>query len=230
MSVPSTVRLASLNNKNFSPGVDAMASEQQRATKADVKAAKAHDKAMRPWYKKKRFIIPGAVVVLGIAAGSGADGGPDTKPTSSSDQPQEQEAPAPSMAGMNQPARDGKFEFVVSSMQCGATEVGEEFLTERAQGQFCLLDVTVKNIGKESQTLSATNQYLLNDADVEYSASFEASFAYNQAQDTDVLFEDINPGNSISGTFVFDVPMDAQITTARLHDSAFSGGILIDLA
>jgi hypothetical protein len=47
-------------------------------TKADAKAAKAAYKATRPWYKKKRFIIPLVVLVLIVVIAvstSGGDGG-----------------------------------------------------------------------------------------------------------------------------------------------------------
>ncbi|MBA4606962.1 hypothetical protein H1W00_00545 [Aeromicrobium sp. Marseille-Q0843] len=47
--------------------------------KAAAKAAKAYAKATRPWFKKKRFIIPIAFVALAIA-GSALSGG-ETEPT-----------------------------------------------------------------------------------------------------------------------------------------------------
>lgn len=54
--------------------------------KAAAKAAKAYAKATRPWYKKKRFIIPGVVValaIIGSAVGSSGGSG-DDKPTTAS--------------------------------------------------------------------------------------------------------------------------------------------------
>lgn len=47
--------------------------------KADAKAAKARAKAMRPWYRKKRFWLLGAAVLLVVivaASGGGDDGEP----------------------------------------------------------------------------------------------------------------------------------------------------------
>src|SRR5262245_21771627 len=46
-----------------------------------------------------------------------------------------------------QPVRDGKFEFTVQSVKCGVSQVGEDPLTKTAQGQFCLVTISVKNIG-----------------------------------------------------------------------------------
>ncbi|HVV38338.1 MAG TPA: hypothetical protein VHC63_17145, partial [Acidimicrobiales bacterium] len=49
--------------------------DNYRAAKADARAEKARAKAMRPWFKKKRFIIPLALVALGIIASVGSSGG-----------------------------------------------------------------------------------------------------------------------------------------------------------
>ena len=46
-----------------------------KVAQADLKAAKARAKALRPWYKKKRFILGGllgAFVVIGIAGSAGS--------------------------------------------------------------------------------------------------------------------------------------------------------------
>lgn len=47
-----------------------------KETKAELKAAKAKEKAMRPWYKKKRFILLGIIgllVVINVARGGSGD-------------------------------------------------------------------------------------------------------------------------------------------------------------
>jgi hypothetical protein len=48
-----------------------------REAKAQAKAEKAYRKAQRPWYKKKRFIVPlvlvAVFIVIGIAGGSGGE-------------------------------------------------------------------------------------------------------------------------------------------------------------
>jgi flagellin-like hook-associated protein FlgL len=55
------------NNKNDK--------DEVQAAKADLQAAKARAKALRPWFKKKRFIVPIALVVLlGLSIASDPDG------------------------------------------------------------------------------------------------------------------------------------------------------------
>ena len=41
---------------------------------------------------------------------------------------------------------------------------------------------------------------------------------------------EINPGNSIDGTVVFDVPVGVTPTSVEDHDSAFSGGVTVALS
>jgi hypothetical protein len=54
--------------------------EDVRAAKADAKGAKARAKALRPWYKKKRWLgLIAIVVIAGIAV---ASGGGDSEPSS----------------------------------------------------------------------------------------------------------------------------------------------------
>jgi hypothetical protein len=49
--------------------------DEVQAAKADLQAAKARAKALRPWFKKKRFIVPIALVVLlGLSIASDPDG------------------------------------------------------------------------------------------------------------------------------------------------------------
>lgn len=201
-----------------------------REAKADFKAAQAHQKAMRPWYKKKRFFIllglaaMGAVVVM---ASAGGEAGTQVAAPDGQQQAEDSGDEGAELVGLNTPARDGNFEFTVTSFECGTEQVGDDFLTDDAQGQFCLLGVTVKNIGDDSQALFADNQLLVDDQEREFSADSMATVTHNPSGDA--FFSEINPGNSIEGEIVFDVPEDASILTAELHDSAFSGGVIINL-
>lgn len=53
-----------------------------RSSKADAKAAKAHAKAMRPWYKKKRWIgLIALVLLVGISAVASGGDDDDETPT-----------------------------------------------------------------------------------------------------------------------------------------------------
>lgn len=194
------------------------------------------------WFKRHK-ILTGILVliVLGIIINL-AGGGNSSTQISSNSQNQDSEATKPQeelskkeepvkkeeLASIGTAVRDGKFEFVVKSLECGKTSVGtNQYLTKAPQGQFCLLNLTVKNIGNEAQSLLSSNQYLFNDAGQKYSADDTATM-YNSPNGSS-WYNDINPGNSVEGAIVFDVPKDVVPTVAQLHDSAFSSGIKVNL-
>lgn len=214
-----------------------MTKTETKEAKAQAKAAKAHAKALRPWYKKKRFMVPlvaiALIAMISVASGGSTDGGTEDAVASSgnsdaaADKKEEAAADAPQGVGVGQAADDGKFRFTVQSLECGETKVGDDFLNKAAQGQFCMLSVTVENIGQESQYLFADNQYLFDAEGRKFSADGEATI-YNDTDDR-TIFEEINPGNTLSGVIVFDVPNGAEIVRAEMHDSAFSGGVSVSL-
>lgn len=124
--------------------------------------------------------------------------------------------------GLGDEVRDGQFAFVVHSVKCGVLSVGSQYLGATAQGQFCLVNLTVKNIGDSSQTMFSSNQLAYKGA-TKYSAD-DAATIYAAKNGDSPWLKDINPGNSLKGTIVFDVPKGVTPDKLELHDSAFSGG------
>jgi len=216
--------------------------DERRQLKGEMAADKARAKASRSWYQRKRFLLPlalvGLIVVIAVASGGGdsappaargepgSDAPPADDPTQAEGGAPTERAPA-AVAGIGAPAVDGQFTFTVNSLECGATSVGTDVLTEEAQGQFCLLSLRVENTGDMAQSLFADSQVLLDGAGTEYSSSFQATLANDP--EGDALFNEINPGNAVEGTIVFDVPADAAIERAEWHDSAFSDGVEVSL-
>ncbi len=177
------------------------------------------------WFMKHKVItVILALIVIGVIS-SAAGGNKGTSSNGSSSK--SSASKAATTAKIGEAANDGKFEFTVSSIDCGKTSVGSEFLNKTAQGQYCLLNVTVKNIGGEAQSLLSSNQYLFNASGQKYSADDSATI-YNAPNGTS-WYNDINPGNSVTGAIVFDVPKDQTPATAELHDSAFSNGVKVNL-
>lgn len=125
------------------------------------------------------------------------------------------------------PARDGKFEFVVSKVECGKTQVGTSAVGAQAQGQFCLTTMSVKNIGDQAQLFDSSSQYAYDTSNRKHSADGTASLYANQ--NNEAFINEINPGNQVTAVVVFDIPKDAQLTRLELHDSPFSGGVSVKL-
>ncbi|SCE99374.1 DUF4352 domain-containing protein [Micromonospora mirobrigensis] len=168
-------------------------------------------------------LIATGLVALGCGSGAtdnaGSSGG-DTSGGNGGD------APAKT-AKIGKPARDGKFEFTVKSAKCGVAKIGDSTLGAKAQGQFCLVTMTVKNIGKEAQMFDGSSQKAYAADGTEYSADGGAAIYANQNAET--FLNDINPGNQVSGVVVFDIPKKVKLTKLELHDSPFSGGVDVAL-
>ena len=123
--------------------------------------------------------------------------------------------------------RDGKFAFTVTAVKCGIAQVGtNEYLIQKAQGQYCRASIKVENIGNEAQTMFASNQYLFDTKGRKFSADATANMYDDSAK---LMFEEINPGNSATGHIYFDVPTGITLGKLELHDSMFSGGITVRL-
>lgn len=184
------------------------------------------------WFKKHKILTVIGVIVLLAIIGGAAGGGNNTNNNSSNNSngsgvTKSEDKPA-TVAKLNETARDGKFEFVVKGVECGKTTIGtNQYLTKNAQGQFCLMTVSVKNIGNEAQGFFGSNQKLLNANNQQYAADDTAGAYLDQNYST--LFSNINPGNSVEGVIVFDIPKDQTPVAAQLHDSSFSSGVKVNL-
>jgi Domain of unknown function (DUF4352) len=130
-------------------------------------------------------------------------------------------------AGLNEAIRDGKFEFVVTNIKCGIAQVGDSESNKKAQGQFCQVSISVKNIGDEPQSFYAGDQHAFNAAGQTYDVDTEAAYYLDDADDP--FPSDINPGNAVSGIVIFDIPKTEKITKLELHDSSFSGGASVEI-
>ncbi len=128
---------------------------------------------------------------------------------------------------MNKPAVDGKFQFTVTGMRCGVPSVGPKEFGKKAQGEFCLVAVSVKNVGSTVEAFSDMSQKAYDSAGTEFSSDSGAAVYANE--DHGVFLESINPGNTVKGQLVFDVPKGTKLASIILHESTFTAGIKIPL-
>jgi hypothetical protein len=192
--------------------------------------------------KKSKPVLIGAGIAVAAIVGLCGVGAAMSGGEKQADQPAASEAPpklaasAPAQAkpaskpkgpGIGSAVRDGKFEFVVKGQKCGVARVGSEFLNQTAQGQYCLITMTIRNISDQPQTFSDSNQLGFNPAGAKYSSDTVASLYSNEGNQT--FYAEINPGNQVTGTVVFDIPKGMKLGKLELHDSAFSGGVDVRL-
>ncbi|PZR55012.1 DUF4352 domain-containing protein [Xylanimonas oleitrophica] len=229
-----------------SPQPGQTAAPTQADLKRQVREAKAVAKANRSWFGRHKVLTAlGAVAVVAVVAaiGSGGDDAPAAPGTTASvaagtdgtdtvdaaaETPAEApaEAPAEQSAGVGTAVRDGKFEFTVTAVEPGVAQVGDEFLNKAPQGQFVLVHLTVANIGDRAQMFYDDAQKAYDAAGRQFSADTEAGI---YLEDSNAFLKEINPGNTVEGILVFDVPTDVTLASLELHDSLFSGGVTVAL-
>ncbi|NEA27345.1 DUF4352 domain-containing protein [Actinomadura bangladeshensis] len=155
----------------------------------------------------------------------------EKKPVEKSEKGEKGETKAPGakkvVNGIGREYRDGKFAFTVTRVKKGVKKVGDQYFGDTAQGQFVFIYVTVKNIGDRSRTFSDVNQTLIDAKGRKFEADPEAS-AWT-SQESKSFFEQINPGNSVKGTLIYDVPRGTKLKAIELHDSMWSGGVTVPL-
>jgi hypothetical protein len=127
--------------------------------------------------------------------------------------------------GLNQTARDGDLEFQVRRVECGFSRVGDPLINQAAVGQFCVVELAVRNVGKRPAIFADTLQRAFGSGGERFVADSAAGILANA--DQQVFLSDINPGNVVTGAVVYDVPPDARIVRLELHRSADSRGVVV---
>lgn len=198
-----------------------MSSTEQYTAPQPQESPKKKKKAI---YKRWWFWVAVVIVVIIIAnAGSGGGSSSGTNAAGTDTSADSPAGDADQLAQVGQAARDGKFEFVVNKVECGVPSVGSTYVKRDAQGEFCIVNVTVANIGDEPQSFLGDNSKLSNAAGQEFSADTSAAMYANE--DSNAMYAEINPGNTIMTDVVFDIPVGMDIAQLELHDSAFSDGV-----
>ncbi len=186
----------------------------------------------RGWFARHKILTSlGALVVLAVIV-STANGGSKPTPAAGENRPAATSAQASAAstraeragAGIGTAVRDGKLEFTVTAIDSGVASVGSDAFGQKAQGQFVLVHLTITNIGDKAQYFDGSSQKAFDAQGREFSADTSAAIYLTDANS---FLNEINPGNSVTGTVVFDMPPGAAIAKLELHDSPFSGGVTV---
>jgi hypothetical protein len=161
----------------------------------------------RPWFMILGIL--GLIVIVGALVGDPPAEEPTGGQTEERQAQEAEEAPATEAApGIGDSVRDGNFEFVVTAFQC-------------AGGQ-CRAAMRVENIGSDPGEMFAANQYLFDTSN----RKFEADSSLTDA----LFFQELNPGQKVSGKVIWRVPGGFKPDHLELHDSAFSGGVEVEVS
>jgi hypothetical protein len=193
--------------------------------KAQAKAAKAYAKSQRPWYKKKRFILSGGLVLLVVAVSSGSSGGGGTSDSQSS--------------GSGGSSSDGKSGKVGQALTNAGTtykvtnvrttdKIGDPDLGgARADGMFVVVALELTNNKNETKTFLDSSAKIQTSDGKKYETSDKAVLSFG---DQSLLLKDIQPDLTTRGKLAFELPASkVNGSTLLLEDLFGSGEIEINL-
>ena len=115
----------------------------------------------------------------------------------------------------------------MTKVKCGVSRIGDNYFGEKAQGQYCLVSMRVKNVGDDAINLSNENQALIDTKGRSFSPD-DGAWLY--LEDGNLLGE-INPGNTLKTTIPFDIPKKAKPDHLLLKAGIWgaSDGVVVNL-
>lgn len=122
------------------------------------------------------------------------------------------------------PIRDGDLEFVLRAVRCGLPTVPETSDDPyRAEGRYCLVMVTARNVGEGAARLDLEKQRGFQADGTAHTPDAEVT----EAASAPVFLEDIAPGKSVTGQLVYDIAIGARLSQVELRGSESSKGVRI---
>lgn len=133
----------------------------------------------------------------------------------------------PTTPGLNTPVTVGTFEYTALAVKDAGTTVGSSVLTRTAQGTYLQVDLKIANTGSSAATFIVNDVKLIDASGKAYDADPTATLYASPDQNAWVAA--LNPGNSIQGPVLFDVPAGTTPASIRVSDNAFTPGKTIAL-
>ncbi|MFI7446556.1 protein kinase [Nonomuraea sp. NPDC049714] len=124
---------------------------------------------------------------------------------------------SPAVGDADGPVRDGKLNFAVTSTKCAKP-------AKAVSSRTCRVALKVTNEGPEARVLYPAQQLLLDREETPHGATRLLDKEGAQIQPIS-----IGPGESFTGTLLFELPKNAEPAELELHDSALSSGVRLVL-
>jgi hypothetical protein len=184
-----------------------------RSTEAELESGKVSRREKWPW------VVGGVLALVAVGSGAYAIGAAGDRPAT---------RPAATAAASAPSGAEGAFMLTVGKTECGVDSVGPAELPQRAEGQFCLVDVSVTNTGTEAALLDPGAQRAVDGHGREHAVADQAGAFLNDREPS--LLDEIRPGATVRGVLAFDVPAGERLSVLVLHESMGSRGVRMPLS
>lgn len=159
------------------------------------------EKVKKPFYKKW-WVWVLAIIIIAAFSGGGGEVAEETSTSEQSNQKEEKASKKEEVASIGEAVKVGDVVFTVHGKETAKT-IGDQYVSQDAQGTYLILDVTVKNEGKEAITTDSSF-FKLKTGETTYESDGTADMYINDANNVFFLAQ-VNPGNETRGKIAFDV-------------------------
>ncbi len=126
--------------------------------------------------------------------------------------------------------QDKELAFTVVNIDTAKT-LGNQFTKSEAQGLFYIITLKIENKGSKTQMIDSLMLSLTDDQDRKYDRSIEGQTAKGLSEGkVDLFLAQVQPGLSLEGDIVFDIPANATGLQLIVKGSVFSSGKKINLS
>ncbi|MED0950527.1 DUF4352 domain-containing protein [Bacillus mobilis] len=110
---------------------------------------------------------------------------------------------------------------IVVNGYLSSNTIFNEYLNEPAQGVFRIIEVSITNNQKKAITIDANNFKLVDDQGREFAHSTQGQAAYDAVygDKSDFFLKQLNPGLTLTGPILFDVPVEAKGLVLKVNGS-----------
>ncbi len=185
----------------------------------------------RIWFARHPILtVILAIILIGIVGSMANSGKGSTSPNSGSSSSTSGQQPSGAKTGkIGQTVADGDFAFTVNSVNT-ASSVGNSYVAKTAQGIYYIISIKINNNGKNTNTINASDFNVVDSQGRKFDYSNDGQMAMEESQGTtDLFLQQVQPGLSITGKIIFDVPKDATGLKLLAQGGLFTDGVSIDL-
>lgn len=170
----------------------------------------------------KKLLKWGAIaIVVIIIIGAVSGGGKNTNTTTNTGSTKNEVKKEEPIAKIGEAVTANSLAFTVSDISKAKT-LGGAYVKKNAQGTFNIITLNIKNVGKETVTIDSSMIRLTDSQGRKFDRSIDGQTAKGMSQGSvDLFLQQVQPGLSVNGDIVFDLPDDATDLKLLVKGSLF---------
>lgn len=183
------------------------------------------------WFMRHKILTGILVLIVFIVVVSASGGDSSSSGSSNSGSKQEQSQKQEKItAKIGEQVQSGDLAFTVNGVK-EYQSLGNTFTSKDAQGVFKVVSLKIENVGKETKTIDSSMIKLTDSEGRTFERSIDGQTAKGLSQgQVDLFLQQVQPGLSVNGEIVFDVPETAEGLAIELRGGLFATPAEVELA